>query len=249
MFEAGFADCFQKDEAGVLKKSLSAPSNYAVFLRLPSWYPSLRSLNKLEQICKNKVNEEVRTTVSSSWFFFFLSSFVMSSHSSPNFLHNSILVSNTDLMCSDNFHRTFSQLCADGNVSRAPWQRETSAFAAAHRARSFHWLSHMHRSWVSIRKNKNRGRREKGRGRWEERDWEEGREGKKEEKRKEEKKGRGGERKEGKGREGRGREERKKGKRKNRTVSGHGFRALSWLVTDVSLDWNNSAIKLEHQLV
>lgn len=54
---------------------------------------------------------------------------------------------------------------------------------------------------MSIRENKNRGRREKGRGGWEERDGEEGREGKKEEKRNEEKKGRGGERREKRERE------------------------------------------------
>ena len=59
----------------------------------------------------------------------------MSSHFSPNFLHNSTLVTNTDLMCSDNLSTVrFSQFSADRNVSLILQQIETYAFGAAYNA-------------------------------------------------------------------------------------------------------------------
>ena len=49
----------------------------------------------------------------------------MSSHFSPNSLHNSMPVTNADLMCSDNLSTiTFFTFSADRNVSFMLWRIE-----------------------------------------------------------------------------------------------------------------------------
>ena len=77
------------------------------------------------QICKNKGNEEVKATFDLSFLKKKKTSFVMSSHFSPNSLHNSMPVTNADLMCLDNLSTiTFFTFSADRNVSFMLWRIE-----------------------------------------------------------------------------------------------------------------------------
>lgn len=143
MFEAGCADCSRKDEAGVLRKSLSTLNNYALLFCI--YTSDITVMVVVTSRCRFAKTKLMKKRRLHSTRHFFLSSFVMSRRSRPNFLHNSLLVSNIDLMYSDTLSAVhFSQFSSDRNVSLALWQIETHTFAAAHNAcglpRSFPWL-------------------------------------------------------------------------------------------------------------
>ena len=88
---------------GVFKKSLSTLNNYALFFFVyPSLITVLVVLTSQHRFAKTKLMKKWRLHSTCHLKKKKKTSFVISSHFSPNSLHNLMPVTNTDLMCSDN---------------------------------------------------------------------------------------------------------------------------------------------------